>query len=324
MESLPPGVSTDGITDEQALFAAHRDGVTSAGTSFRVDVRNATETLVTVDRVNDTTARRIDLRSRTGAGLSYYFADPVYATYNHTDDSVGYARGDVPLAGDAILIDIAITGLGTSWLRAVEWESAGVESVAGEQRLVLNGSGLDRSEARSGGTLLPPLVDDGDSIQSVDARMTVTGDGLIRHANVTVTGETNGTAARTTLVLSTESSAGDVSEPSWLADAPRVELDADADGRLLAVDHTGGPAVDAGTELSVTADGDPVGNVTLPTSVETGDTVYVHRTVGEGLAVSVNDRPTVPDGVTAFSGQVLVTGSQGQITFRAGVDRSAE
>jgi len=325
MESLPPGVSADGVTDERALFGAHRDGVTAAGTAFQVAVRNATDTLITVERANDTGARRISLTAGTGEQLAYYFADPVYATYNTTDGDVGYAHGDVPLAGESVFIDIAVTGLGNTWLRAVEWEPVGVETVDGEQRLVLNGTGLNRTEAQREGTLLPALASgDGEGNPSLDARMAVTESGLVRHANVTLSVERNGTTAAKIMEVTTRPFTDDVSEPSWLADAPRVELDAEESGRLLAFDHTGGPTIESGTDLSVIADGEGVGNVTLPTAVEEGDTVYVHRTGDGSLAVSVNDRPTVPDSATAFEGQVLVTGSQGVVTFRTGVDREQQ
>ena len=115
-----------------------------------------------------------------------------------------------------------------------------------------------------------------------------------------------------------------LSEPGWLSDAPRVELETAAQDRLLALDHTGGPAVESGTDLTVTAGGERLGTVALPSAVEPGEAVYVYRTGDGSLEVSVGERPTIPDDATAFTGDVLVTGTQGRVTFRAGAETGGE
>ncbi len=329
MDSLPPGVTEDDIADKSKLLDSYRNRLSDGSYALVTEVRNSTGADSRLVLRNDTavTKLRIEPGDRDGA-LELYDGSPTYGIHNGTSGGVTYGHGETSLVSQVSIINIFTVNFGTEWLRAMEWEPAGVTAVDGEQRLVFEASSLNETVARDGGLVVPPVLSEGTQARDVDARMAVTSDGLVRDANVTITADVNGSVRTASTVLTVEPVEPEsLSAPEWLAEAPNVELSTAEDGRLLALDHTGGTPVESGTTLSLTAEREHVGNVTVSEVIAPGDTVYLHRTgKGENAVVhlSAGERPELPENATAFSGRVRVTGEQDNATFQAGVETDAE
>ncbi|WP_123538308.1 DUF7537 family lipoprotein [Halosimplex salinum] len=324
MDSLPPGVTASGVADKSALLDAYRNRLSAGSYALVTEIRNSSGPDSRLVLRNDTEATllRVEPGDRDAA-LTLYDGAPTFGVHNGSSGEVAYGHGAASLSSRVSLLQIFVVNFGTEWLRAMEWEPVGVATADGEQRLVFEASSLNETVARDGGLVVPPVLSDGTEVRDVDARMAVTSEGLVRHANVTITADVDGTVRTATTALTVERvEPVSLSEPAWLDDAPQVSLSSAEDDRLVALDHLGGAAIESGTTLSVSTEGEHVGNVTVSESVGSGDTLYVHRT-GDGddaaVHLTVNERPELSENATAFAGRVRVTGEQGDATFQAGV-----
>ncbi|MFC7194960.1 hypothetical protein ACFQL4_10335 [Halosimplex aquaticum] len=159
--------------------------------------------------------------------------------------------------------------------------------------------------------------------------MEVTPDGLVRALNVTLgLKSTSGESyTQTVSYTAVDLEPGSLAQPKWFSKAPHLSASTEAENELLVVEHTGGPTIEAGTNLTVGGGFSSLGNVSADQPIAEGDTLYVYAT-GEGLDrtphLSVNERPTLPENATAFSGRIGIRGSQGDATFQAGVETGAE
>lgn len=93
-------------------------------------------------------------------------------------------------------------------------------------------------------------------------------------------------------------------DPDWLDDVPQVRATLTADGEAIAVEHTGGTTLEAGTEFTVYDSSSARSRVTLPSDVAPGETVYFALDESGSsyeARVGVNEPPAVQNPVE-FSG----------------------
>jgi hypothetical protein len=333
MSSLPPGVEDGAVTNVTALAAANQNLLTAGGHDLDMTIENSTREGAGRFRVaNDTEASLVQLTEAEGAAgltdLTTYFDSEEAGIRNRTSGEVAYGHGPTNTRRGARFISELAYVLPRAYISAPAWETAGsLTTDSGEERLVLQADAL-RPESERGANF-GGVSGTNEEVQSVDARLEVTPDGLVRTLTVSLDLEqTDGeTYTQTVSYTAEDLEAGSLDRPTWLSKAPQLQASTDADDRLLVVEHTGGPTIEAGTNLTVGGGFRSAGNVSADQPVSEGDTLYVYAT-GEGLertpALSVNERPTLPENATAFSAPTQLSGSQGDYEFAAGVEIASE
>jgi len=333
MSSLPPGVEDGAVTNVTALAAANQNLLTAGGHDLDMTIENSTREGAGRFRVaNDTEASLVQLTEAEGAAgltdLTTYFDSEEAGIRNRTSGEVAYGHGPTNTRWGARFISELAYVLPRAYISAPAWETAGsLTTDSGEERLVLQADAL-RPESERGANF-GGVSGTNEEVQSVDARLEVTPDGLVRTLTVSLDLEqTDGeTYTQTVSYTAEDLEAGSLDRPTWLSKAPQLQASTDADDRLLVVEHTGGPTIEAGTNLTVGGGFRSAGNVSADQPISEGDTLYVYAT-GEGLertpALSVNERPTLPENATAFSAPTQLSGSQGDYEFAAGVEIASE
>ena len=331
MSSLPPGVEDGAVTNVTALAAANQNLLTAGGHDLDMIIENSTREGAGRFRVaNDTEASLVQLTEGAAGStdLTTYYNGEEAGIRNRTSGEVAYGHGPTSARSGAQLISGIAYILPRTYVSAPDWKTAGsLTTDSGEERLVLQADTL-RPESERGANFGGVSGTD-EEVQSVDARLEVTPDGLVRTLTVSLDLEqTDGeTYTQTVSYTAEDLEAGSLDRPTWLSKAPQLQASTDADDRLLVVEHTGGPTIEAGTHLTVGGGFGSAGNVSADQPVSEGDTLYVYAT-GEGLertpALSVNERPTLPENATAFSAPTQLSGSQGDYEFAAGVEIASE
>jgi hypothetical protein len=328
MSSLPPGVEGGEVTNVTALAAANQRALTTGGHDLRMDIDNSTREGSGAIRIaNDTESSRVRLAEAGGAvgatDISTYYGPEESGVYNRSSGEIIYGHGPTSSRFAAQLITGIAYIVPQAYVSTPDWTAAGSTTVDGERRLVLAADSLrDESQrAQPGGG----VAGTDEEVTAVDARAEVTADGLVRALNVTLTIERADGATYTQAVSYTvaDLAAGSLDRPAWLSKPPQVTAATAADNRLLVVEHTGGPTIEPGTNLTVGGQFTSLGNVSADQPISEGDTLYVYAT-GEGLdrtpRLSVNERPELPENATAFTGQIGVSGQQGKLQFGAAVE----
>jgi len=333
MSSLPAGVEGSRVTNVSALAAANQRAFSTGGHDLRMSIDNSTQEGSGALRIaNDTESSYVRLTEASGAlgsstDISTYYGPDESGIYNRSSGEIVYGYGPTSARFAAQLVTGVAYIVPQAYVSAPDWEAAGSTTVDGERRLVVTADSLRNASERSqpGGG----VADASEEVTAVDARAEVTSEGLVRALNVTLTIDPASGEAYTQTVSYTvdDLQAGSLDRPDWLSEPPQVTAAVDADNRLLVVEHTGGPAIEAGTNLSVGGQFSTLGNVSADQPISAGDTLYVYAT-GEGfdrnLTLSVNERPTLPESATAFSGQIGITGRQGDLQFAAAVEIASE
>ncbi|WP_436931021.1 DUF7537 family lipoprotein [Halosimplex halobium] len=327
MSSLPPGVEGGQVANVTALAAANREGLTAGGVDLRMTIANSSREGTGAIRIaNDTESSHVRLTEAAGAAattdISTYYGPEAAGIYNRSSGEIAYGHGPTSTRFGAQLVTGIAYIVPQAYVSAPDWEAAGSTTADGERRLVLTADSLrdDSQRAQPGGG----VAGAGEEVTAVDARAEVTSGGLVRALNVTLTIEQAGGEPYTQAVSYTvaDLEAGALDRPAWLSKPPQVTAATAADNRLLVVEHTGGPTIEPGTNLTVGGQFTSLGNVSADQPISEGDTLYVYAT-GEGFdrtpRLSVNERPELPENATAFSGQIGVTGRQGDLQFGAAV-----
>ncbi|WP_167837334.1 hypothetical protein [Halosimplex halophilum] len=308
---LPPGVYTENV-DTERLREAFRDRLSAIPHRAHLRVENSTGPLETVRTANDSDASLTTLDDTEDPELTLWIG-PTEAGVAY-DGKTWYLDGPTDLRDSAKSIAGYSRQTISNHLEDATWEPVGVRPTDEGDRVVLNATGLATDTA---------LGTDGDPVD-VRGIVDVTGDGRIVNGTITYTVDYGGETDTRTVTFGTERASGDfVSKPNWVSDPPQVTAEVTGGDRLVELSLTGGPAVDAGTRLSVNDSDWPgtLGTVTLDERLDPGETAYIYRT-GESDAaafhVSVGERPTLPENATAFTEDVYVHGREGEFIFQAG------
>jgi hypothetical protein len=318
MGTLPPGVRDDGkVTNASALTSAMFSSFESDAVEYQQTLINSTGPNIEYTLKNDTQQSLYRLGSgQLDGDVTYFLGEGVAARNNESAGHVTYTTGQSTIRTEAQFTAFLLLPT-TGYISMAEWQATGVETVDGEQRLVLRSNAINESRLNQG-TVQGELT-------GVEGRLSVTSDGIVREGSVVFTGEReDGQTVQAGVNLTTRTGSGiTVDSPEWLSQAPQVEGTAAENNRLLELQHTGGEAIPAGTTLTVNSGLVPVGNVTVEQEVQPGDSFYVYKT-GQGTAqtpeVVVGQQPSLPDNATAFSGQAVVAKPTGAARFQAAID----
>ncbi|WP_238705334.1 hypothetical protein [Natrinema pallidum] len=135
-------------------------------------------------------------------------------------------------------------------------------------------------------------------VNAIDVRMEIAAAGYIRSIETELTAAEPADAEQATTTMYqydvTELDDVSVSEPEFVSDAVRIEGDLSEDGSTLVLDHAGGPAVSADTEL-ILQDANvsqPQRGASFPAAFESGDEAHVYWTAAEEPAISVDGPPS--------------------------------
>lgn len=136
-----------------------------------------------------------------------------------------------------------------------------------------------------------------DSISGIDAQFKLTEGGLIKQATVEIVGISNRDSSVTVSTTEYEVRRLDnrpIQEPRWTSTAREsntlVEMDINSSNGWIVFEHNGLSTLPSGTSLSITAADGEVSTVSIPSSIEQGDVVYLLRT-SQGWTEFINERP---------------------------------
>lgn len=324
MKTLPPNVSAGKSTSGQTLVEAHIEKVRATGFEFQATLNN--EPGYFSLHVRNDTHRAVglvrEISPEGGAHVRAYVDDNVSAINNLTTGNISYFHGEPPGRERALIVTELTTWLSYLYLEPVDWKPVGVTTSSGEKRVVLKTAEFNETVASQAN--LSPIEED--NVQAVEGRMKMDKQGRIRNASITykLEGE-DGETQEVAVQFTVDVGISQVSKPSWLSAPPHLQdKSVTEDNKLIALEHAGGTAIKAGTEIKVGPRyGREFGTATLNESVSQGDTIYLYKTKdGENttIHVQVNEKPTLNDNATAFSGRlVTVRGSLGKLRFQTAV-----
>lgn len=159
------------------------------------------------------------------------------------------------------------------------------------------------------------------AITSFEGRIVVSTTGEIHSLTVNATQEADYGEARSYYEYRL-AAVGDVdtATPGWVADAMQAATVADLEyaynGSVIAIEHTGGDAIEAGTQIVLQpTEGRGIGYGTLEEDFESGETIYV--TGGDGRELEVT-KGSPPAPTTSFGGslQFVAQTGAGEIVVR--------
>jgi len=208
------GVENGTVTNISALLETFsNDGLSGyADLDFSVETDNGG---YTVGYRNDTTAQLYEFSTANQSGKTItYVHNGTGAERNTTTGEVTY--GEQPYADFVLFYPTVFLGVS----EVMEWETAGTTTVDGEPRYVLESNSINDTAAQDTGYNIRS------SNTTVDARLTVDSDGIIRGGEYTVTTEDQ--TVDMTFSLDTSESIT-VSQPDWY-DEDEAEAESESSG----------------------------------------------------------------------------------------------
>ncbi|HKL28106.1 MAG TPA: hypothetical protein VJ898_02445 [Natrialbaceae archaeon] len=328
-ESLPPGMSTTGVTNASALVEAHDHRVRSQGYAARTNLSmrgiGANVTTTTEQRWGRDGTFLIESSSRSSMGDStgaFYANGTTTFVRRAVDDRTTYSavdRGFYASQWNDSTTLAAFVSLGT-------FDVTKSRTSDGTTLVTLDAAGPRNTSAVDLHTTEMSLPSS-DRISALDARMVVDLDGRIHSLtmNYNLSAEGSSDEVRFSVRYRLDDTGlTSVEAPSWIETAREqvtmADVTVDVRDDVVAITHRGGDAIPANASVSLVGIGNRSGDTTMVTarlesSLEPGETAYFYRPEGasgfEGRIV-VGDRPTgavapLPD---AFR---LTIGRQGEV-----------
>lgn len=132
------------------------------------------------------------------------------------------------------------------------------------------------------------------SLSSIEAELTVTESGVIKSANVDIIGDRSGSVFTITTTYTAQQVTSAPSEPRWLGEAKTrvslVDVAYNSTNGWIAFRNNQLATLPKGTQIEITNATGESASVSLPVSVENGDTVYLLKQ-SDGWKTFVNTRP---------------------------------
>jgi len=316
----PPGVSDEGVNGT-AIRAAHYSVLRNS--EFQVEVsRTGGESPVIFTLQNGSGAIRMNLEQADGDGVSqFYLSEEFITNFNNTrSPPKSYSYGSTSKQFTAVFTySILFRLYPGQQLDVGTFETDGTVTQEGEELTRLSVTGVNETAAEEND------VSSGNAtLTDMSGEILVRSDGLVRKMDLQQSFG-DGTTRELDFTLSGLGSTS-ADEPDWLGEAPRLEGSLSADGTVMELAHTGGPTVPGGTNLTLASGGFGGGlvptNVTLPESVDSGDSVYVYatgNTTNPTVEVSVNDEPSPSEAINLSRYTPQVSGTLGEVRFVIGV-----
>lgn len=309
----PPGVTRSGLANGSRLLAAHRANRLSA--PYRVSLAPVGRAFGDVDRVqvvygSDSLATRVSGAS----GTTTYWAAPGDGIHKRTPDGrVTYARTGTPVGTEFAALTGRAQVAVVPYVRFGTFETDGAVNSGGDRLVRLRLTGVDAAAmADSQWT----TAGANGTVEEATGTMLVTPDGVVRRAqfSVTVSTDRQGSVTDRFEYRLASAESGALERPEWAGSAPRVRATF-VNGSVLALEARGPAPVAEGTELTVVAEGERLGTVTVPRRVPEGEVLYLAgdwETYNSAAAVraSVGERPAPPADPVNFRvfSSVAVTG----------------
>jgi hypothetical protein len=305
----PGYLRADGI-DAQSLVNAHYASL--AGESYRVDTYQNSTGLLSLER---TGTQRV---AADGTRIIEY--DTVTSNGNSTTNAfvngswiVTENTNETRTVHSAYRTDQTAANVNNSqslveYVRLGNYSVNRTFTVDGETRIEYVASG-------------PADVQGAGAIETFEGRIVVSTDGRIHSLTVNATQQADyGTARSHYEYRLTAVGDVDASTPAWVADAMQAATVADLEyrynGSVIAIEHTGGDAIEAGTQIVLQpTEGRGVGYGSLAEDFEPGETIYI--TGGDGRQLDIT-KGSPPAPTTSFGGAldfVAQTGA-GEIVVR--------
>jgi len=194
------GVENGEVTNISALFGTFYEKGWSGYVDLDFSAEAQNDTYIVGYR-NDTESQLYEFSGRNQSGKTItYVHNGTDAERNTTTGEVTY--GEQPFADFVLLYAQAFI----SNAEILEWETAGTTTVDGEPRYVLESKSVNDTAAEN------KEYDVRSSNTTVDARLTVDGDGMIRSGDFTLTNEGEGIEMTFTLDTSERIT---VTQPDW-------------------------------------------------------------------------------------------------------------
>lgn len=329
---FPPGTNESGVTNATALLQAHHSTlqntsysaeVVSEDVSFVADANRTggewerSPFTVAVEKGDAGTSISLDDQEDH---FGYWMTENTTATRNVQSErnvtTAAYQYEENGTYGFEILgsnenLETLPTALVAPYVAGVDYAYQGTVTHGNETLHRFASTGVDRSVDNTVSSQFPSTVESVSTVLLVDER------GVIREVNAAVeyTRENETVTARTNYSVS---GVGETttSEPPWVAaKLSRFDVSVTDDGRVLAMQYTGGRDPTDGTQsefVNGTQSGADVfvrapnvnSNTTLTTPLTPGDTVYLWSVNGTAeLRSSVNDPPSVNESFVAFGSE---------------------
>lgn len=306
---FPPGVSETGVSAD--LLTAHT--LSLSGESFTVDVETTVngDASVTTIRVADGTALATTATPR-GERVAWTNGSGTYSRATENGET-SYAVGAETFDRERF----SQTRRMETFVEAGAYEPTEVVVRNGTPLVRIEATGLDDATTieRQYGA---------DSVESFDATLLVDEDGRIREMRTSLTlVRGDGTVTQSTTITTHSVGETTVERPDWTATAAEqattVDVSRTDDGEFVAIEHTGGSAIEAGAFLTLSiASDDSHYDTQLETDLEEGETLYLYVENGR-LQQSVGERPADADPAT-LSGFIHVSAyAGGQQVFGVGL-----
>ncbi|MCT9095726.1 hypothetical protein [Haloarchaeobius sp. HME9146] len=332
---LPPGVNDSGLADVTTLWQAHTENVNDDDDGYRhvltLANRSGGERVI---RLHSDGPRARGVLAGGDTETHAWMGDDgnVSAVWNTTSAQRSY-YSHAGLDGIGPLYVLAFAeGYPNFLLEYGEFAVDGTVERDGQRYVRLRATGVNNENVS--GFQLSQFFGGG-RFADMSGTVLVTPEGTVTAMDLELYDEGADTPAlRADFDLQTD--VASVERPDWLGEVPRLAVStAEPDpqtstDRLLVAKNTGDDALAAGTNVTLSLYSQELGNVTVPESVDPGETMYLYvvgSTYDGELRVAVGDRPTLPEDAAAFAVvDPFVKVEQGSITASFGIpdNESAE
>ncbi|WP_435317391.1 hypothetical protein [Haloarchaeobius sp. TZWSO28] len=324
---LPPGVNDSGLADVTTLWQAHIENVNDDDGYRHVLTlanRSGGERVI---RLHSDGPRARGVLAGGGTETHAWMADDgnVSAVWNTTSaQRKYYAHAGLDGIGPLYVLAFA-EGYPNFLLEYGEFAVDGTVERDGHRYVRLRATGVNNENVS--GFQLSQFFGSG-RFADMTGTVLVTPEGTVAAMDLELYDEGADTPAlRAEFDLQTD--VASVERPDWLGEVPHLAVStAEPDpqtstDRLLVAKNTGDVALQAGSNVTLSLYSQELGTVTVPESVEPGETMYLYvvgSTYDGELRVAVGDRPTLPEDAAAFAVvDPFVRVEQGPVTASFGI-----
>lgn len=331
-----PGVSTERV-NTTALFAAHRQ--TLNGTALvrqTIEVRDdgPGPDQQTVSVVVDSESRSFKVTNETSTAERTWWWNVdegaiALRSHNQSGTDLRYGKNDPSLTFGAALVIGSYYRAPGSLLQQGQFEYAGNVTRNGETLIELRATGLAETGSGSGSNSGASFGSEDETATDLSGTVLVRPTGVVHSMNLSVAYQEGGATHMRTYSFGIElDGSGSVTPPSWLSKLPDATGSFTDDGKVYTVDYATGPTIPAGTILTVKQGYSAMGTVSIPESVEEGETIYVYATgqpnANVTVHVSIGSEPDLPaDAMRLQGNRIALAGTIGDVRFSIGPDQTA-
>jgi len=294
---LPPGMGAVG-PESVTAFTEAVTGQLRQPYRGQLNVSGSDGETGSITVINDSEARFVRLSMPDEFDGEVYVADQVAGIDNRSSGRVSYSYGQTTVRQGAAFLSVGFEFLIGISVRVTRWEPLGVEPSDGQRLLVVSATGLNQTALDGRYS----IGQEGETPVNRTGQLFVTDTGLPRRMILRTAYDTREGSITRTLNLSVDQvGTASAPRPDWLDQFPQLTTSLADDGRVLVIEHTGGPSLEAGTEFTVRDGRESVGTVTVPETIEDGETMYA--TLDGDPELVVGEQPSPSADARSFTGE---------------------